>query len=690
MVFSHLFRREFPRQQEKTDCGYICIAAVLDQLGVRSSVAGIKELVGTTSRGLTLWQVRTGVERLGMSAQVFSLRAEPHNCWPSPAIILLERGHYVAVVECTRNYATVFDPGTGWKRIHRSKLEPAIAAVVVSGKPTSSAPGEADEPSLFRPAAQIAGSSVGIAALVAGLGTQALVLAMPLVAGRSVDILLPGHPSPLGEVSLAFVLVSVFGAAFAAITSILYANLNSRIQMSAATHLFDLLAVRAGEWIRSRPTDYCYMQLTAMSNVRQFYASLPSRCISALVLMGVGVGAVFHVSPWLLLPGLLAVVLSSAVNYVFQAPQQQMLMQDAHVQSSYRGFMTDKLAQIDAFRRNGALKGLKAALQVKCTGVSELQMRNAKSMSAKDALTQLVTQCDRLLFLILAAYFMRAHELTLGTFVAIGLYKDALAKGLASAFQLWHQHRMLFPRRQQLKELGQPRSCPSENISPVVVGTVELTDVSFRFGTLDQWVVTGVNLSAALGECVLIRGPSGSGKSTILRIACGDLLPSSGSALVDGKPARPGTPGVAAVLQIDRLVEGSIAENIRFFRNDISDEQVADACEIAGLTDFLRNLSMGFHTPIGEGRVGLSGGQRQRILIARALLERPRVLILDEATSGLDAQSEERLLNRLADLSMTVVLCSHRPGLERFADRVYEVDSGHIAVARNESSTCAT
>jgi ATP-binding cassette subfamily B protein RaxB len=183
-----------------------------------------------------------------------------------------------------------------------------------------------------------------------------------------------------------------------------------------------------------------------------------------------------------------------------------------------------------------------------------------------------------------------------------------------------------------------------------------------------------VTLTAAPGECVIIRGPSGTGKSTIAKLLVGQLTPSSGEVAIDGLPPEGALHGVGAVLQSDGLIGGSIRDNLLMFRRKVEDAELMAALEVAALDEFVRGLPMRLSTQVGEGIGGLSGGQRQRLLIARAVLGKPRLLILDEATSSLEVAVEARILRRLKATGATVILIAHRPEVWALADRIYELD----------------
>jgi ABC-type bacteriocin/lantibiotic exporter with double-glycine peptidase domain len=269
---------------------------------------------------------------------------------------------------------------------------------------------------------------------------------------------------------------------------------------------------------------------------------------------------------------------------------------------------------------------------------------------------------------------MGTGNLTVGGFVALGAYNQLLATAIGSLFQLHLRRRQMDVHRLQAAELltaDDGFHPPSRTIER---GEIRLKGVSFAYGSLDQPVLNGIDLTAAPGQCVIIRGPSGAGKSTITKLLVGQLQPGAGEVTIDGLPPEGALHGVAAVLQSDALIGGSIRDNLLMYRRNMDDAELMRALEDAALDEFVRGLPMRLATQVGEGIGGLSGGQRQRLLIARAVLGKPRLIILDEATSSLEVEVEARILRRLKESGATVILIAHRPEVWALADRIYELD----------------
>lgn len=233
-------------------------------------------------------------------------------------------------------------------------------------------------------------------------------------------------------------------------------------------------------------------------------------------------------------------------------------------------------------------------------------------------------------------------------------------------------------------EAALPKGSVPEGIP--IQGEIRYQDVRFTYATRpDVEVLQGINLHLAAGEKVALAGSSGAGKSTIAQLLMRFYDINHGQILIDGKPIgeyelRHLRRHIGIVPQEVVLFGGSIRENIGYGREGATLEEIRDAARLANALDFIEEFPDGFETLVGDRGVKLSGGQRQRIAIARAILKNPAILILDEATSSLDASSEalvQQALNVLME-GRTTLIIAHRLGTIRNVDRIYVLDHGRI------------
>src|SRR5208337_2737664 len=215
-------------------------------------------------------------------------------------------------------------------------------------------------------------------------------------------------------------------------------------------------------------------------------------------------------------------------------------------------------------------------------------------------------------------------------------------------------------------------------------GTVRFESVEFAYDP-DKPVLHGISFLAEPGTVTALVGSSGSGKSTIISLLCAFHTPTEGRVLVDDidlatVDLNTYRSQLGVVLQESFLFDGTIRENIMFSRPDATEEQFLFACHTANVDEFAERFPEGYDTIVGERGVKLSGGQRQRLSIARAILANPRILILDEATSSLDSESEAMIQDGLSFLMQgrTTFVIAHRLSTIRRADQILVVESGQI------------
>ncbi len=230
----------------------------------------------------------------------------------------------------------------------------------------------------------------------------------------------------------------------------------------------------------------------------------------------------------------------------------------------------------------------------------------------------------------------------------------------------------------RLREKAEPRRLPSPHKE------IRLQDVSFSYDGIDT-VLNEVNVSIDFGERVAIVGPNGGGKSTLINLICRFYDPTAGKVLLDGVPltdlaVEDLRRRIAIVTQQTELFNETILYNIRYGRWDATEEEIEEAARKARAHDFIADFPDGYRTKVGPNGFRLSGGQRQRIALARAFLRNAEILVLDEATSQIDAASEELIHEALARYveNRTVIMITHRPSTLALADSILHVEHGKV------------
>ena len=270
----------------------------------------------------------------------------------------------------------------------------------------------------------------------------------------------------------------------------------------------------------------------------------------------------------------------------------------------------------------------------------------------------------------------------MGFLMANNLFSSAILQTTASIVSLFTMLPMLKSSGGVLKEI--PEKAGSGKVPLDMKGDIVVSHVSYSYQSKGgNRVIQDLSVHIEPGEYIGIAGHSGCGKSTLVRLLLGFEKPAMGQIYYDGVPMdrldhaelrrRMGT-----VLQDGCLLAGTIRENVRIYRPGITDEDIWDALETAGIREEIEAMPLGLMTPVSEESMTISGGQKQRLLIARAILGKPKVLILDEATSSLDNVTQETVIRNLGKLSVTRIAVAHRLSTLRSCDRILVMDNGTI------------
>jgi ATP-binding cassette, subfamily B, bacterial len=319
--------------------------------------------------------------------------------------------------------------------------------------------------------------------------------------------------------------------------------------------------------------------------------------------------------------------------------------------------------------------------------VLEANTKVNRLWAAFGPIISLMTEFGLLIIWAFGAYLILHGKMTYGVLLGFITYIGRLYVRLDSMSRMMANAQRAAAATHRIFEILDRVPSVAEPMKPIkpgrVRGSIDFSNVCFRYGT--RQVITEVNLSIRPGEMIGLVGPSGAGKSTLVNLVCRFFDVASGSIKVDGHdirsfPISEYRSNIGIVLQEPFLFFGSIAENIAYGRPHASRQEIIAAARASKAHDFILRLPDGYDSIVGERGQSLSGGERQRISIARALLTDPRILILDEATSAVDTETEREIQGALDYLvqGRTTIAIAHRLSTLRKADRIVVLEKGRI------------
>jgi len=527
--------------------------------------------------------------------------------------------------------------------------------------------------------------------LLASLVIQLIALATPLCSQVIIDkVIVHQTTSTLVVIACALAISLLFGSALSWVRQYLVTHTGNRVDAVLGAAVFRRLLRLPLRYFERRPTGVLAARLNGVETIREFLAGAAITLLLDVPFLLLFLGLMFFYSVALSMLTLLllaiVVVLSAVVAPLFQARLNEQFMlgarNQAFVTEYVAGMETVKSLQMEPQLERRYEEYLAAYLRA---NFATRQLANAYNTTAS-ALEQLLGMA---ILCVGAWLVMRGPDFTIGMLVAFQMFAARVSQPMLKLVGLWQQFQQAAIA---VRRLGDIMDVPEEPWTVTATreatagGAIEFRGVGFRYGADRPHVLRDFNLRIAPGECVVVMGPSGVGKSTLTRLVQGFVWPTEGQVLLDGRDTRHLAANelrahFGVVPQETVLFSGSILDNLLLANPLATFEMAVQAAKLAEIHATIEALPGGYGTDVGERGAGLSGGQKQRIAIARALLKRPRILIFDEATSGLDAGVAEHFAATIARFKgkVTILFITHRAPEKLVPDRVV-----HLAPAAGE------
>jgi ATP-binding cassette subfamily C protein LapB len=450
-------------------------------------------------------------------------------------------------------------------------------------------------------------------------------------------------------------------------------------------------------------------QLAQLESVREFFASATLSAISDLPFILVFVAMTFIAGGplgWVLV---IAIPLLMGMSTLIQSALRRAMSSHMQQQADLHGVLVEAVDGMEDIKAAGAqgrfLRRYEESTAVAATAMLRSRSTSAWTMNISAVAQQIVT----MIMLIWGVYLIDEKVITGGALIGAVMYASRALGPLASVTSLATRYQ---GARAAMRALDQMMAKPVDREPGKVYvpkrelsGRLGLNEVGFSYplnepvgpghapthGTAARKegprVLKGLNLQIAPGERIAVLGRIGSGKSTVLRLLAGLYLPSEGQVEADGIDLRQIDPAdyrarVGFVAQDPRLFNGTLRDNVLLDRPSADPSRLGDVARLTGLDRLVSQHPQGWELPVGESGALLSGGQRQLVALARCLVTKPQVLLMDEPTSSMDAQSEVAFLRQLKEAcgDCTLVMVTHRPAVLELVTRVVVVDAGRVVM----------
>ena len=525
----------------------------------------------------------------------------------------------------------------------------------------------------------------------ASLVLQLLNLAQPLVMQQIFDkVIGQQNLDTLYTLGFILLLVSLFQGLLGAVRTYLFADTTNRIDITLGAEVIQHLLRLPQRYFDRRPVGELQTRLAELGNIRGFLTG------SLLTLALDAVFSVIYIAVMVVYSGVLTAVtlgvipLFLALTFIASPAIKSQLRKAAEKNASTQSLLVEALNGVQTIKAQNVENTVRWRWQRKYSSFMSESFRTLLIGISTGTAGQFLSQLSGLITLWVGAYLVIKGELTIGQLIAFRIISGYVVGPLINLATSWQTFQGVALSIERLSDVVDAEAEGSENELdqlplPPVAGEVTFQSVDFRFGEGAPLVVRNVSFQVPSGAFIGIVGRSGSGKSTIMKLLPRLYEPEKGRILIDGYDLAKLQLGsvrrqIGIVPQDSLLFDGSVRDNIALTAPDATSEEIEAAARVACAHDFIMELPQGYASTVGERGSGLSGGQRQRIAIARAVLQRPNLLILDEATSALDYLTERQVCLNLKKTfeGSTVFFITHRLSTIRSADRILMMDSGSL------------
>ncbi len=637
-------------------------------------------------------------ERAGFDSKIVKRPLSRLNPVAMPVILLLKDEDACVVVELLpRRRAAVLDPVTGnVTRIKLRSLNTVYTGVAILLKPTlrlglrGPESGQLYRGHWFWGAVRRLWPSY-LQVIVAAAIINVLALAAPLFIMNVYDRVLPNKALPtLWVLAAGIGLAIVFDFILKSLRGWLTDAAGRRADVLLSGRIYEhVLALKLNH--RPATTGGFASQLREFDQVREFFTSGTLATITDVAFFGLFIFVIYQVGgPIAYVPATGAAIVF-LVGLILHIPLRR-AAKETQSETAYRHSLlvesVGALETIKAIRAEGYLQRIWERLVGRTARTLE---KTRRIQSTILHLTSTVQQLVTVSVIIVGAYLFDAGDVSMGAIIACVI----LAGRAVAPFG---QFATLVARSQQsfaaLRTLNTIMNLPSERpdgkafvAQPINDGKIEFKSVVFSYPNAPNPALNDMSLTIEPGERVGIIGKIGSGKTTIGRLLCGMYDAQDGAVLIDDIDIRQFHPyevrrEIGVVTQDADLFYGTVRENIVMGHPEASDEELVEACRLAGVDDFVMKHPSGLDMPVGERGALLSGGQRQAVALARVFLLKPRVVFLDEPSGSMDLQSERILighLQALADSGQTLIVSTHRHSMLDLVDRLVVLSNGKVA-----------
>ncbi|AFZ24499.1 ABC-type bacteriocin/lantibiotic exporter with N-terminal double-glycine peptidase domain [Cylindrospermum stagnale PCC 7417] len=706
----HLWQRVIRRypffaQHDASDCGPACLVMVSRYWGKHFTVNRLRDIANVDRNGASLQGLVTAAESIGFTTRPIKASLQQLAKQNLPAIVHWEGNHYIVVYEITPKHVIVGDPAIGQRTLSHSEFKAGWIGYTLLLQPTTMLK-EAKE--TYTPFWQFfelmkSYSVVLLEVFIASVFIQIFGLITPLFTQLILDrVIVQRSELTLTAVGLGLLIFNLFQVVMTGLRQYLLDHTANRIDLALIVAFIRHTLRLPLSFFESRYVGDIISRVQENRKIQRFLSGEALSILLDLLTVFIYLGLMFWYS-WqmallvlLIIPpfALLALIATPFLQRISREIFSAVAKESSYLIEALTGVRTVKATAVEQTVRWHWEELLNKEIKTNFSG----QVIGIRLQLFSGTIQAVITTA----LLWFGAHQVIHNQLTIGQLVAFNMLLGNIISPFQRLSVLWEELQEVVIAVERINDVLETQ--PEEDLQhqirqnlPPLKGHIRFENVTFRYRPESNInILENLSFEVKPGNIVALVGRSGSGKTTISKLVLGLYTPTEGKILIDGHDIT--TISLSSLRQqvgvVDQdtfLFGGTIRENISLGYPGANLAEVIEAAQLAGADEFIKKLPMGYESQIGEGGGLLSGGQRQRIAIARALLGNPQLLILDEATSHLDTESERIIQQNLNTIlkGRTTLLIAHRLSTVRKADLILVLDRGVVIESGNHEKLMA-
>ena len=688
-------------QNDETDCGPACLAAIFGKYGLKVSIAKIRDIAGTDRQGTSAYGLVKAIEHYGFQQKVVKADKESLTSkLPIPAIahVVIDDSllHYVVITKVKGDTVVVSDPAKGIVKYKEENFLKIWTKILILIAPTNnSQKGNKKQSTLI--------SFFRLLISQKWLLLRIFILSMILTSIGIItsfyyqvlmdDIVPSSSLEMLNYVSVITLCLFFVQIGLNFLRGFLIVKLEQNIDIPIMLGYYNHALILPMKFYSMRDTGEIISRFNDASSIRDIVSEASLTIMMDTIMAVVGAVVLFNSNRLLFLISVVMLFLYGIIVFVYNKPikknNRKIMEMNSKVTSQFIETVNG-IEIIKAFNQEDNEKEKTDKLYRKF--LKRVFNGGVLSLS-QQTVTMFVAVVGELVILWIGATYVIKGELTIGeliTFNALLGYFIEPIKNLINLQPSIQTAVVAADRLGEILDITPEYNYEHEQLNDKIrFDKISISNLDFRYGTREL-VLKDINLEICRGEKIAFVGESGSGKTTLANLLVRLYEQEKGSIKLDSIDIREFSikqirDNISYISQNTFLFSGTIRENLLFGNSDVSDDDISQVCKICELEEYINSLPLKFNTRIEENGKNLSGGQKQRLAIARALLKKPEILIMDEATSNLDYITERSIEKTINNFSknMTTIIIAHRLSTIKDCDKIFVLRNAQIVETGN-------